>query len=143
MLPITVAFVLLGGAISWALSHPRFLLYPLQCVFLWLLLRFSIPRQGLIARRFFASPENTSLLIFLFLWYAVGVASGIGFVVFASAFSTPALVAAATITCILWFIGFGYGLHRIDLPRQKRLKLESQNSVDAWDQIHLKGSEPL
>ncbi len=68
LLPFILLTVVFGLVAAWKFGLPRMLTAPVLPTALWLFLRYSTPRKGMVARKLSADPEQNSQLAF-FGWF--------------------------------------------------------------------------
>lgn len=131
LLPL-VAFTAVYGVVAcWKLQQPRMLIAPLPAVMLWLILRFSTPKQGIVSERISSQPEQKRFLIFVVWWLGVLI---VGLVVFKLVnLPMPHSVVLGTIATVFFLGGLVWQARRCDRERQKRDREAAKVATQQWD----------
>jgi hypothetical protein len=118
---------------AWLLQDPSPLAIPIPVAAVWLMIRFTTPRQGMRSRRISATPEKGYLLLLL-LWTVVmlvpicllgdnhfGLDVGL---------------------MILWFAGIVWQAHRLDRRRKAAQDALVPAAAEEWERLERIGSSP-
>lgn len=131
LLPWILLFTVGGVLAAWKFNLPRLLSAPLLPTALWLFLRFSTPKKGMVSRKISADKELRSLLFFtggMLLTY-LAILVGLKFI------DSPLLDNNIFMAC-LTLIGMAAMLwkcHRLDKSQYKKQLEASKVSVKEWE----------
>lgn len=121
-----------GVVLYWRLRNPETLVQPLVLVPLWLCLRFTTPRQGLICGRIEAEPGAKRFFILVFLWLACGIA-GIFFLE-RLRLPKPQGIAAGSAAALIWLGVLLWQVHVHDRQRLKHALAKYEDAIRRWDE---------
>ncbi len=129
--PFTILCGVMGFVFSWEFQQPRLLAAPLMPAFLWILLRFTIPRQGLVSKRIGSEPGQTRFLLFYLWWTGIAI---VGFLLFALFEPRqPLALALVLVGVVLWFGGIILRAFRFDRERKQRDREAAKVAVQQWN----------
>ncbi|HCO21634.1 MAG: hypothetical protein CME31_27860 [Gimesia sp.] len=131
LLPWILLFTVGGVLAAWKFNLPRLLSAPLTPTALWLFLRFSTPKQGMVSQKLSADKETSSFLIFsggmvlVFLTILVGH----------KFIELPFLDNDMFMICLtlIWMPVVFWNCYRHDKIRHKKQLEASKTSVKEWE----------
>ncbi|QDT80276.1 hypothetical protein Mal35_37470 [Gimesia maris] len=131
LLPWILLFTVGGVLAAWKFNLPRLLSAPLLPIIIWLSMRYSTPKQGMVSRKLKADKESNSYLTFLGGMFAAYMILMIGL-----KFIDNPPVSESTIMLsltVIWFAVVLWKSHRIGKKLHKKQLKASKTSVKEWE----------
>jgi len=79
-IPLTIISIISSVLTAWYFHYPKYLAFPVILILFWMLLRYSVPKEGMVLSRISADKEYMQTLFFLAWWSGAGLIGFIGFV---------------------------------------------------------------
>ncbi|WP_417376158.1 hypothetical protein [Gimesia maris] len=131
LIPWILLFTVGGILAAWKFNLPHLLSAPLLPMILWLSMRYSTPKQGMVSQKLSADKESRSYLIFLggmLVAYLI-LLNGLKFI------ANPPVSESTIMFCLTvnWFAVVLWKSHRIGKKLHKKQLEASKTSVKEWE----------
>lgn len=130
-IPLSILSIICTALAAWYFRFPRYLGVSVIPIGFWLLLRYSIPKRGMVGRRISADRDLKQMLIFLFCWGALGL---IGIIILKIIdFPEPQNMISNVCLMCIWFTILLIIVSKLDRNRHKLNLKKAKEAVIKWN----------
>ncbi|QDT43708.1 hypothetical protein Pan241w_38100 [Gimesia alba] len=131
LIPTILIFTVGATLATWKFQLPNLLVGPVIPLVLWLMLRYSTPKRGMVSKRISSQTYLKSMLIFEAWWLSVGL---IGYGLFQLiVLPAPWNLVAGYSLAGAWFLGLLWKAHRVDCLKNKQDQTDVKLSLQKWE----------
>lgn len=129
-IPLIIFSIICVALTAWYFRSPQYLVFPLILIGLWLLLRFSVPKEGMVSSRISADKEYMQTLFFLAWWIGAGL---FGFSAFVLADLPPSFPSGVGwCMTILWTSVGCWKVHQSNRVQHNRDLEKAKAAAQKW-----------